>query len=540
MTARSFDADPHRDDGAQGASLRYTRRTLLKGAVAGGVALGTPGFLAACGSSSSSGSATASGTPKHGGTLRVAMVGGGSTETLDPNAAVSNMDSARASNLFDRLVRARPDQTLEMELAESMEPNAKATAWTVRLREGVEWHDGSPFGPDDVIYTLNRMGAPKSTLFGANVAAMIDLKAMHKVDKRTLHIPLHAPSAEFPQVFEPPQMQIIKNGATDFHHPIGTGPFKYVSFTPGTSSVFAKNPHYWKPGRPYADKLSMLSIPDEQARLNALLTGQVDAIDSLPYPQAKAHLNSSQMKVLNALGSGIVPIYMACDLDPFKDVRVRQAMRLIADRPQLVSDAQDGFGLVANDVFGYHQPDYNTQLPQRHQDIAQAKSLLKAAGQSDLRVTLYSSSAAPGMIESATAFAQQAKAAGITVNVNNGPSASYFGPSYLKQNFAQTDWPAFSLFSWYQQALAPNAPFNETHWRDAEWDKLYLQTQATLDESKRKELNFELQRILWERGGYIMWGFYPLLDGLAPNVQGAVPNSNNELSNFNFQDFWLE
>ena len=143
------------------------------------------------------------------------------------------------------------------------------------------------------------------------------------------------------------------------------------------------------------------------------------------------------------------------------------------------------------------------------------------------------------MLESATAFAQQAKAAGVTINVNNGPTSSYFGPKYLKQNFAQTQWPAFALYSWYQQAMAPNAPFNETHWNDAAVDKLYNETQATIDDAKRKELNFELQKILWDRGGYLIWGFYPLLDGSAKNVHGAVPNPNNVLSNFSFQDFWL-
>jgi peptide/nickel transport system substrate-binding protein len=533
-------SDSERPSGIAATTEGYTRRTLLKSAVAGGVALSTPSLLAACGSSSSSSASITGGVPRRGGTLRVAMVGGGATETLDPNAAVSNMDSARATNLFDRLVRARPDQSLEMELAESMEPNSSATAWTIRLRDGVEWHDGSPFVPEDLMYTLNRMGAKNSTLFGANVAAMIDLKAMKKLDKRTLVLPLLTPSAEFPALFEPPQMQIVKDGSKDFHHPIGTGPFKYVSFTPGVSSTFVRNPHYWKSGRPYVDKLVMLSIADAQARINALLTGQVDAIDQVPYPQAKAQMQSGSVTILNALGSSIVPMYMAVDLEPFRDVRVRQAMRLIANRPVLVANAQNGFGLVANDVFGYGQPDYDTQLPQRHQDIAQAKSLLKAAGKADLRVTLYSSTAAPGMLESATAFAEQAKAAGVTISVNNGPAGSYYGPSYLKQNFAQTDWPAFALYSWYQQALAPSAPFNETHWKDPEWDKLYLQAQATLDNTKRKELNFELQRILWERGGYLMWGFYPLLDGVGRNVHGAVANPNNELSNFNFRDFWLE
>ncbi len=533
MESDRFDPEPHGDG-------RLTRQTLLRGAAAGGMAFAGSGLLAACGGSPSpASSGAAAGTPKPGGKLRVAMVGGGATETLDPNAAVPNIDAARATNLFDRLVRVLPDQTLEMDLAESMEPNSDATQWTVKLRKGVVWHDGAPFTADDVMYTLNRMGAPKSTLFGANVSAMVDLKAMKKLDPLTLVLPLHLPSAEFPQLFQPPQMQIVKNGETDFKHPIGTGPYKYVSFTPGQSSLFTKNEHYWRDGRPYTDSLEMVSIPDAQTRINALLTGQVDAIEYVPYPQAKAQLTAGQITIVNAVGSSMVPIYMACDLDPFRDVRVRQAMRLIADRPGLVEAAQIGFGSVGNDVFGYKQPEYNTTLPQRTQDIEQAKSLLKAAGQSNLRVTLYSSTVSPGMLESATAFSQQAHAAGVTIDVNNGPASSYFGPKYLKQNFAQTQWPAFALYSWYQQAMAPNAPFNETHWRDPEWDKLFNETQATLDAGKRKEMNFELQRILWERGGYLIWGFFPLLDGVGKNVHGAVPNANNVLSTFNFQDFWL-
>jgi peptide/nickel transport system substrate-binding protein len=523
------------EDGGRAGS-RYTRGALLKGAaVAGGAAIAVPSLLGAQ-AGSSSGSV---GAAKRGGKLRVAMVGGGATETLDPNAAVPNIDSARASNLFDRLVHVKPDGTLSMDLAESMEPNADATKWTVRLRQGVVWHDGSPFGPDDLMYTLRRMGAPKSALFGANVAAMIDLKAMRKADKRTLVLPLKLPSAEFPQLFQPPQMQIVKNGATNFKSPIGTGPFKFVSFRPGQNSVFKRNEHYWRSGRPYVDELDILSIPDPQTRLNALLTGQVDAVEYVPYPQAEAQMKSGQVTILDAKGSSMVPIYMATDLDPFKDVRVRQAMRLIADRPALVEAAQSGFGVVGNDVFGYRQPEYNSQLPKRVQDIDKAKSLLKAAGKADLRITLYSSTVAPGMLESATAFAQQAKAAGVTIKVDNGPTSSYFGPKYLKQNFAQTQWPAFALYSWYQQAMAPNAPFNETHWKDAKWSKLYNQAQATVDDAKRKDLNFELQRILWDRGGYLIWGFYPLLDGIAKNVRGAVANPNNVLSNFSFQDFWL-
>jgi peptide/nickel transport system substrate-binding protein len=529
-------SETHHEPGTAGLA----RRSFLRSAALGGTMLAVPGLLtAACSSSSSPSPAQTGGEkPRYGGKLRVAMVGG-SVASLDPGLAVAEIESARATNLFDRLVNLHPDMGLEMDLAESMEPNADASVWTVRLRPGVEWHDGSPFTADDVIFSFQRMGAPKSTLFGASVMALVDLPGLKKLDRLTVQIPLKNPISEFPVLFITPQMQITKNGQTDFSHPIGTGPFKFVSFSPGRQSVFARNPHYWQSGHPYVDELVMIDTSDPTARLNALLGGQVDAMDELTYPDAKAQQKAGNIRVLAAQGSAMVPIYMATDMEPFTDVRVRQAMRLIAGRPQLIQTALDGTGTVGNDLYGHGLPDYASQLPQRHQDIAQAKSLLKAAGKSGLTITLPSSTAAPGMLESATAFAQQARAAGVTINVNNGPAGSYFGTQYLKQNIAQTQWLTTPMYNWIGQALAPTAPFNETHWHNPQWDSLLRQAEATIDSGKRQELYFEMQKILWNEGGYIIWGFYPLLDGVSLKVRGAIPNPANELGNWQFQTWWF-
>jgi peptide/nickel transport system substrate-binding protein len=531
----SLVSQTHHDAGNAGLG----RRSFLRSAALGGTMLAVPGVLtAACGSSSPSPAPSGAQKPRYGGRLRVAMVGG-SVTTLDPGLAVAEIEAARATNLFDRLVNLKPDLSLEMDLAESMEPNANASVWTVRLRPGVEWHDGSPFTADDVLFSFRRMGAPNSTLFGASVMALVDLPGLKKVDRLTVRIPLKRPVSEFPVLFITPQMQITKNGQTDFTHPIGTGPFKYVSFSPGRQSVFARNPHYWQPGRPYVDELLLIDTSDPTARVNALLGGQVEAVDQLSYAEAKAQQGGGTIRVLVAQGSNMVPIYMATDMEPFTDVRVRQAMRLIAGRPQLIQTAQDGMGSLGNDLYGHGLPDYDTQLPQRHQDIGKAKSLLRAAGKSGLTVTLYSSSAAPGMLESATAFAQQARAAGVTIKVNNGPAGSYFGSQYLKQNFAQTQWLTVPMYNWIGQAIAPTAPFNETHWHNAKWDSLLQQAEATIDPGKRHELYYEMQKILWDEGGYLIWGFYPLLDGLSLKVHGVIPNPANELGNWQFKTWWL-
>ena len=263
-------------------------------------------------------------------------------------------------------------------------------------------------------------------------------------------------------------------------------------------------------------------------------------MEGLTFTQAKQYTSSSQMKVLQANGSNYVPMYMATTLAPFTDVKVRQAIRLLANRPELIAQAQLGFGQVGNDLFGQGHPLYNDSLPQREQDIDQAKSLLKSAGMSDLNVTLYSSTVAAGMLESATVFASEAKKAGVTVKVQNVPGSDYFGADYLKQNFAQSLWFAYdSVFSQMARSVAPGAPFNETHWNNPKWTSIYNQALATVDDAKRSELADELQKILWDEGGYVWWGDFPLIDGLAPTLEGVVPNSGGPLGNGDFQDWWL-
>jgi peptide/nickel transport system substrate-binding protein len=535
----TYDTTNHGGEEQRDLEHRITRKQFLGGAAAAGAFFAAPGLLTACGKASTTSNSTASSSPRKGGRLRVAMVGGGAAETMDPNAGVANIDSARAGALFGTLTYLKPDSNIEMFLADSFEPNADATVWTVRLRKGPLWSDGTPLVADDLIWTLNRLGSPSAWFFGASVVAAIDLKAMRKLDERTVRIPLHQPIAEFPFQFWTQQMAVIKNGQKSFEKPITMGPFNYVSFTPGQSSVFKANPDYWQQPLPYVDELELISMPDPGARLGALLGGQVDAIDQLTYEQAKAQGSGGSIRVLNCKGSNMVPIYMAVDLAPFTDVRVRQAMRLIADRPQLIESAQQGFGEVGNDLYGKGLLNYDDQLPQRAQDIEQAKSLLAAAGQADLKVALYTSQVAPGMLESATVFAQQAKAAGVTISVNKEPTDSYFGVKYLKQNFAQSQWLTIPIFSQYAQSLAPGAPYNETHWNDPAWTALWTDAIGELDEAKRKDKYLELQKILYDGGGYLVWGFYPSLDGLANNVQGVVPNPANELANFQFQSWWL-
>jgi peptide/nickel transport system substrate-binding protein len=535
VTARRDARDAFEDDPG-----RFSRSDFLKGA-AGVVGLGT--LLSACGGSSSSSTSssttTSSSAIRKGGTLRLGYVGGGTAETLNPNLGVTPIDESRIQNLYDPLVILNPDFSTSPGLALEWTPNKDATEWEVKLRPGVTFHNGKTLTAQDVIYSIQLMSKPTSAALP--FVSGIKLNELKAVNSTTLRIPLTYPDASLDENFVYYNTWIVQDGEKNFTNPVGTGPFKFTSFTPGQQSVFTKNPDYWVTGQPYVDTLKIVSISDNTARLNALLSGQIDAMAQLPYADAKAHQATGDIVVLAAPAPQALVFYWDVTKPPFNDNRVRTAMKLIANRPQLVSDAISGFGVVGNDIIGKGLPFYNDSLPQRVQDIAQAKSLLKTAGHQNLRVLLKTSQIIPGFVESATLYAQQATAAGVTVQLQQVPADSYFNPSllYLKLLFGQSQWPVFSLKFFYLQALASTAPYNETHWHDPAWNALLLKAIGELDHAKAQTYWDQVQQIQYNQGGYMCWTNADYVDGASKSVRDLKAAPTGILGNHTFKTVWL-
>jgi peptide/nickel transport system substrate-binding protein len=417
------------------------------------------------------------------------------------------------------------------QLAESAEPNRDASEWTIRLRDGVRFHNGKPLTADDAIFSLRYIGRPKSPSAGALAVRVIDLKRLKKLDRLTFRAPLVMPIAQLQNWLGPNGICIVPDGTTSFDPPVGTGPYIFVSWTKGQSSLFRRNPDYWYHPLPYTDELVLESLPEPTTRINALLSGEVDAASSIAFSDAKHYLDTpGAIQVMVAKTPGMVPMTMAVNVPPFNDVRVRQAMRLIADRPALVEDVTYGLGQVGNDVFGIGEQFYDSSLPQRHQDIDQAKSLLKAAGRENLSVQLNTSSAVSGMLESATLFAQQATAAGVTVKLHQYPASSYFDPPFLSWGFGQDYFTAVSIPAYMAEVLLSKSPYNETHWRNAGFDKVYYDALGDLDDTTATQKWAALQKIQYEQGGFLIWGTTAWVDGLSPKIQGAKPSSYSNLS----------
>src|SRR5579871_6268477 len=529
------DRDERRAEGSgqRHAADGITRRDVVRSGFAGGALLAGGTLLG--GLARAAGAAQAAAPKmKSGGALKIGTTGGGPSDSIDAHFATSDPDISRLWQLYEPLGVRDPDFNFQYRLAESMTPGKIPDVWTVKLRPGVTFHNGKAVTAEDVIYSLRRILNPKKPGTGAASIGYVDLAKTKALDKLTVQIALTVPNIGFPDDIGQYFNGIVPVGY-DPKHPIGTGPFMYQSFTAGQRSVFVKNPHYWD-GVAHVDSVTIIDFSDDTAKVNALLSGQVHAITNLPGANlSEVKSNPSYHALVSQCGAW-QPFTMRVDQAPFNDVRVRQAMRLIVNRPQMIEQALAGQGRVGNDLYAPYDPAYDGALPQRHQDIQQAKSLLKAAGHSNLSVQLTTSPVYQGIVQAAEVFVQQAAGAGVKVSLNQVPTGTFYGPNYLKWTFAQDFWFTRNYLGQVAQGSLPNSPFNETHWANPTFLGLIKQAQATVDNAKRTELLHAAQQIEYQSGGYIVWSFSNQLDAYSALVSGFSPaKSGVPLTNYGFK-----
>jgi peptide/nickel transport system substrate-binding protein len=518
------------------------RRQFLRGIAATGAVAGAGSLLAACGGGPSPSGANnanqTSRTLRRGGNLKLGLTGGSSSDTLDPHKSLTYLDTARLQSLYQPLAQLDAQAKVEYVLAESITPHGSLSDWVIRLRPGVTFHDGKDFTADDVIFTFQRVYNNDFT--GKFGLGPIDLKNTRAVDKLTIHVTMTKPFSSFAEQLAAFWYNLyIAPVGFNPAKPVGTGPFVYQSFTPGQRSVFKRNPHYWKSGLPYVDTLTIIDFSDNTTLQDALSTGVIHGAGALDGPQVASLSTTSGIRTIVSHSGEIVPFTMRVDQAPFNDVNVRQAMRLLVDRPQMIDSALDSYGVVANDVFSPYDPDFDHSLVRASQgDIPQAKFLLRKAGADGLTVQLTTSAVATGTVAMATVLAAQAKAAGVTINLNNVPPGTFFGPNYLKWPFAQDYYNYYPYLSQVAESMLPGSPFNETHTGNPQYTSLYNQANATANPSLRKELLAEMQRFDFTQGGYIIPAFIDVLDAYSDKVTGYTAGKVGQpLSNFDFEHF---
>jgi peptide/nickel transport system substrate-binding protein len=512
------------------SSHGISRRELLERAGAAGVALAIPGFLA------DPAAAALENVQRRGGVLRVGMNFGVSA-TLDPHATVAgDLAILRQMNVFSRLFDFDAKGRIIPDLAVSIEPNKKADVWVVKLRRGVEFHDGRPFTADDVIYSLRRILDTSVKAEAYALLQMIDAAQLKKLNAHSVRIKLKNPYSELPSHLAERTALIIKAGTTSFQQLNGTGPFRFVSQETDRNTVLAANRNYFHHGLPYVDRVNVINIVDATARVNALQANQVDAIPIESLTQLATVKGNRSLGYVVSRSAQWTPICMNTKDSPFTDVRVRRAMFLLADRKEINKVVQQGLGILGNDLFSPHDPAYAKDIPERKRDPERARALLKAAGLLNENFVLHSSEVAENMLNAALVFSQQAQRAGVNVSVQRHPADTYWTTVYGSYGFIQSDWSARYIIPQYLLSYDPQgayAPY-ETGWKNAKTDQLVRHAMATPDFHKRKKILHDLQEILWQSGAYLIWGFNAVADAHRKNVKGFRPDVNPPLNKFRF------
>ncbi|MEM7134598.1 MAG: ABC transporter substrate-binding protein [Chloroflexota bacterium] len=422
-------------------------------------------------------------------------------ESLDP---ASPVDFTNATILlYDRLVRLDADGVPQPELATAWHANDDATEWTFTLREDVTFHDGKAFSSADVAYTFEHILDPD---FASPLLATLGLiEAIETPDTQTIVFQLNQGHADFPLLLIERRAAIIPEGSSETINTsgIGTGPFVLENLDVEGVTVFRANDNYWK-GISQLAGIELFALADAEARTTAALAGQADILLDVTPDQVALFDGNDDFTILRFSSGRWTTLVMRTDTPPFDDVMVRQAMRLVADRQEIINLVLDGEGTVSCDT-PVSPADAYRRNDDCEQDIEQAKALLAEAGYADgLEVTLYAANIDPQLIPLAEVYQQQAAQAGITVNIEIMPPDSYWSEVWMVQPFVTSYWNERTADQVLNEGWRSGAAWNESFFQNAEFDQLLDAARTELDFEQRQATYQAAQQMLLDEGGNLI------------------------------------
>ena len=458
-----------------------------------------------------------------GGNLRIGMR---CMEIKDPHVA----DFAEKSNVIrqvcEYLTFTDRNNITHPYLLEKWDVSDDLKAWTLHVRKDVKWRKGRPLTADDVIWNLKRVCDPKigSSMLGLFTGYLVEEyetgekddkgnpkkssrlwsdKAIEKVDDHTVRLNTSSPQVavaehlfHYPMfILDPEENGSFGAGAN------GTGPFEITEYTVGKTAKYKARTDYWGEG-PYLDTFEFIDLGDNpSAGIAAMASKQVDGLSEADAVQVNSMKAFPHVAVHKVETTQTIVARMHPEVEQFKDKRVRQAMRHAIDRDKIIQTVLLGAGTPAEDhhVAPSH-PEY-AALPKYGRDIDMAKKLLADAGFPDgFEYDMVTRPDPIWELNTAQALAEQFKDIGIKVNIKSLPSSQYWE--------VWTDAP-FSLTGWGHRPLAimtlglayrSNAPWNESHFSNAEFDKLLTEAEGILDPKERSKVMAKIEAIMQDEG----------------------------------------
>jgi peptide/nickel transport system substrate-binding protein len=455
----------------------------------------------------------------------------GNNNSMDPAQQPSSQNSLNVNASYDRLTTETDNWKVLPDLATSWKSNAKGNVWTFQLRKGVTFWNGRPFTSADVVYTFKRVIDPKTGSEGASQMSFLTKNGIQAAGPYTVKFTTAKPVAELPLLITNKNTFIVQNGASTSTlrtKGAGTGPFIPVNFKPlAQVQTFKRNPHYWRTGLPKAPCLQLYVIQEANSMMAALQTGQVDFSQQVAYSIVPALKSDAQVKLMATGPSTSMTMPMWTNTAPFDNNNVREALKMVIDRQQMVNTVLLGYGVVGDDnPVPPTSPDaWRHTVP--GPDVPGAIKLLAAAGYNaakPLKVDIYTADMIPGVNNMVQLYAQQAAKAGIQVNIITGPPSEYWNNVWLKQPFEVSAWSARPAGLALSIAYLQNAPYPESHWKVPAYDALIKKANTTVNPAARSLLYQQAGKMLTQQGGEIIPMFQRVVAAQRSNCSGYHPS----------------
>ncbi|MEK9799483.1 MAG: ABC transporter substrate-binding protein [Alphaproteobacteria bacterium] len=507
-------------------SGKIGRRSFMTGALALGVSL--------TGASTVVEQALAA-TPKQGGRLRVGITGGATSDVLDPGQILdAYMINVSMGQVRPNMTKINPDGSVAADLVESWEPSNGAKTWKFNVRQGVEFHNGKTMDSQDIVDSIRHHLGPDSKSGGSGVVSGIE--SIETDGKNGVVIQLKEGNGDLPILLSDYHLNICPSngdGTIDWESGVGAGPYSIVEHEPGVRTLTKKFANYWNTGNDsFFDEIETLGIADPTARMSALSTGAVDAINNVPAKTAGRLAKMANVKTLISTGNKQATMPMLCDMEPYTDQNVRNAMKHIVNRQELLDKIFFGYGQLGNDnpvgPANYFRAT-EEELPQREYDPEKAKFYLKEAGLNSLSVKFHAADTGfAGSVDAGALMRESAKAAGIDVEVVREPNDGYWSNVWMQKPFSACYWSGRPTEDWiFSQIYYSKADWNDTHWKNADFDRLLVAARSETDEAKRREMYVEMQRIVHTDGGLILPVFLSEIMGYRSNIHVPDVVANN-------------
>jgi peptide/nickel transport system substrate-binding protein len=464
-----------------------------------------------------------------------AFVAGHQTSILSMDPAATGEPQVRTIRecVTESLFDLDPNGKLIPRLAQSWEQPDKQT-YILHLRQGIKFHDGTPFDANAVKFNIERMLDPKTQNVWASEIAQLD--SVDVLDPHTVRLRTKSLLAAFLIPFydmngaqlSPTAVQ--KWGQDIGAHPVGTGPFKFVEFVKDDHVTLERNPDYWQEGKPYLDKLTFRAIPVDSTRLTELRSGGIQLAEYLPFQDIARMRASKDIVVSEKPGFRVDWVNFNVTRKPGSSKEYRQAWDWLIDRDAIQKVVYFDTGTPAWDLFlpgtRFYDPNYNPT----HRDVDKCKQLLAASGLPlPINLKMY---LVEDPVDQRTAQIVQANVAeaGINLSVQVVDQAQYDAihqprPDGTAGDFdIQLSWWGFrpDPDQYLGVNLGTNGSWNWGKYSNPEFDRLLKQEQGELDDAKRIAVFRQIAQLITADAALIPFHYGSNIKGLSPHVQGFV------------------